>query len=113
MPNYFKIFTNNKHDDVIANISQQMEGIVEDLSNTRDAVIINMMEKYPFLSVKAHKSLSDNRWLNLLYGIILPIGIVAYLRIWRYRFRLEKDLKVIIETDNKIIQRIKDQQLDK
>lgn len=113
MPNYFKIFTNNKHDDVIANINQQMEGIVEDLSNTRDAVIINMMEKYPFLSVKAHKSLSDNRWLNLLYGIILPIGIVAYLRIWRYRFRLEKDLKVIIETDNKIIQRIKDQQLDK
>lgn len=113
MPNYFKIFTNNKHDDVIANISQQMESVVEDLSNTHDAVIINMMEKYPFLSVKAHKSLSDNRWLNLLYGIILPIGIVAYLRIWRYRFRLEKDLKVIIETDNKIKQRIKEQQLDK
>lgn len=112
MPNYFKIFTNNKHDDVIANISQQMESIVEDLSNTRDAVIINMMEKYPFLSVKAHKSLSDNRWLNLLYGIALPIGIIAYLRIWRYRFRLEKDLKVIIETDNKIIQRIKDQNLE-
>lgn len=113
MPDYFKIFTNNKHDDVIANISQQMESVVEDLSNTHDAVIINMMEKYPFLSVKAHKSLSDNRWLNLLYGIILPIGIVAYLRIWRYRFRLEKDLKVIIETDNKIKQRIKEQQLDK
>ena len=87
-----------------------MEALIEELSNTKDAVLLNLMNNYPFLSVKAHKSLFDNRWLNLLFGIIVPAGLLLYLNIWRYRLRLEKDLRVIIKTNQSIIEQIEKQQ---
>lgn len=106
-PNYYQVFTNNKHDDAIKEISLQMEGLVEEMSNTKDGVLLNLLNNYPFLSVKAHKSVSDNRWLNLLIGIIVPAGLLIWLNIWRYRVRLDKDLKTIVKNNCDIQERIK------
>lgn len=101
-PNYFQIFTNNEHDDAIREISLQMENLIEELSNSKDNILLNMLNKYPYLSVKAHKSLFDNRWLNLIFGIIVPAGLLVWLNIWRYRVRLGKDLKVILKTNEEL-----------
>lgn len=101
-PNYFLIFTNNEHDDAIREISLQMENLIEELSNSKDNILLNMLNKYPYLSVKAHKSLFDNRWLNLIFGIIVPAGLLVWLNIWRYRVRLDKDLKVILKTNEEL-----------
>lgn len=101
-PNYFQIFTNNEHDDAIREISLQIENLIEELSNSKDNILLNMLNKYPYLSVKAHKSLFDNRWLNLIFGIIVPAGLLVWLNIWRYRVRLDKDLKVILKTNEKL-----------
>ena len=84
-----------------------MENEIEELSNSKDSVLINLLNKYPHLSVKAHKSLFDNRWLNLLCGLIIPAGLIIWMNIWRYRVRLEKDLKTIIKTSRSIQERIK------
>lgn len=101
-PNYFQIFTNNEHDDAIREISLQMENLIEELSNSKDNILLNMLNKYPYLSVKAHKSLFDNRWQNLIFGIIVPAGLLVWLNIWRYRVRLDKDLKVILKTNEEL-----------
>lgn len=101
-PNYFQIFTNNEHDDAIREISLQMENLIEELSNSKDNILLNMLNKYPYLSVKAHKSLFDNRWLNLIFGITVPAGLLVWLNIWRYRVRLDKDLKVILKTNEEL-----------
>ena len=106
-PNYFRIFTNNEHDDYIKNISELMESEIEVLSNSNDHQLINLLNNYPHLSIKAHKSLFDNRWLNLLIGLIIPAGIVVWINIWRFRLRLDKDLKVIIKNSKNIQERIK------
>ena len=106
-PNYFRIFTNNEHDDYIRNISELMESEIEVLSNSSDYQLINLLNNYPHLSIKAHKSLFDNRWLNLLIGLIVPAGIVVWLNIWRFRVRLDNDLKVIIKNNKNIEERIK------
>jgi hypothetical protein len=52
-PNYFQIFTNNEHDDAIREISLQIENLIEELSNSKDNILLNMLNKYPYLSVKA------------------------------------------------------------
>ena len=111
MPNYIQIFTNNKHEAAIAAFNKKMETVIEELSNTKDAVLLNLLNNYPFLSVKAHKSLFDNRWLNLLFGIVIPAGLLLYLNIWRYRIRLDKDLRTIIKNNQSIIEQIRNQQL--
>ena len=105
-PNYIRIFTNKGHDDVIADISAKMELLIEELSNSKDGVLLEYLNKYPILSTKAHKSPFDNQWLNLLAGIIVPIGLFFYFRIWFYRLRLYKDLNNIQTYGERIINRI-------
>lgn len=102
LPNYYKIFTNHTHDDHIKEISQQLESVIEELSNSKDGVILNNMNNYPFLFIKAHKSVSDKIWLNILLGMIVPAGIIIWLNIWKHRIILDKDLKIIIKTSRNI-----------
>lgn len=105
-PNYLHIFTNNEDDTVIQGISDELESLVEALSNSKDSVVLNLLNDYPYLSVNAHKSPSKYMWLNMLSGLFIPVGIVFYLRIWMFGRRLDKDLKKIEETSNKIVERI-------
>ena len=106
-PNYYHIFTNNEPDDAIAEISKQMDAIIDDLNNTKDPKILGFMNNYPILSTQAHKSPSDHRWLNILLGLFIPTGIFFYIRIWFFGRRLGKDLKNIIKTNSDIQEIIK------
>ncbi len=106
LPNYVALFTNHRHDEVIARLSERMEGVIEDLSNTKDGILLGYLNRLPVLYIHAHKSLSDRRWVNVLAGLALPVGLVAYLRSWRYRLRLDKDLAAIAENSERIIERI-------
>ncbi len=105
-PNYLHIFTNNEDDTVIQTISNELEGLIEALSNSKDGTILNLLNNYPYLSVNAHKSPSKYLWLNALYGLFVPAGMVFYLRIWMFGRRLDKDLKNIVETNKRIVERI-------
>ena len=105
-PNYINMFFNWHTDHVMTQINDEMETIIEELSNTKDREIIAQLNNYPILSVSAHKSPFDNRWLNLITGLIVPVGLFFYFRIWMFRLRLNKDLKNMIETNKKIQDRI-------
>ena len=111
VPNYFKVFTYQGHDNAIAEISDKLEEIIEELSNSKDGPLLNSLNSYPVLSTKAHKTPFDIRWLNILAGIIIPIGLFFYARIWMFSRRLDKDLKTIIKTNNNIQERIKKESL--
>ena len=111
-PNYYRIFFVDGPSNAIAEISDQTEDLIKELSNSKDAQILNSLNNYPILSTQAHKSPSDYRWLNILLGICIPVGLFFYFRIWLFGKRLEKDLKKIIQTNNDIQNRIKNQSLD-
>ena len=106
LPNYIKVFTRSKPDDTIAELSRTMEAVIEDLSNSNDHILISYINKLPVLFVNSHKTKSDNVWANVLTGIVLPVGVAAYLHIWRYRLQLDRDLTVIADCCEKIIGRI-------
>ena len=111
-PNYYQIFTNDGPSNAIAEISEKMESLLDELSNSKDRVILNSQNNYPVVSTQAHKSPSDHRWLNILFGIIVPVGLFFYLRIWMFGKRLKKDLNKIIQTNEEIQKRIKSKSLD-
>ena len=112
-PNYYKVFTYQGHDNdnAIAEISENLEEIIEELSNSKDGPLLNNLNNYPVLSTKAHKTPFDIRWLNILAGIIVPVGLFFYFRIWMFSKRLDKDLRTIIRTNNDIQERIKKESL--
>lgn len=111
-PNYYRIFFVDGPSNAIADINAGMENVIEELSNSKDGSILNGLNNYPILSTQAHKSPSDLRWLNILFGICIPVGLFFYIRIWLFGKRLNKDLKKIIQTNTNIQERIKNQSLD-
>ena len=111
-PNYYRIFFVDGPSNAIAEISEKTETVIEELSNSKDGPILNWLNYYPILSTQAHKSPSDLRWLNIILGICIPVGLFFYFRIWMFGLRLEKDLNKIIQNNINIQERIKKQSLD-
>jgi len=111
-PNYYRIFFVDGPSNAIAEINDKMEEVIEELSNSKDGPILNSLNKYPILSTQAHKSPSDRRWLNIILGLFVPIGLFFYFRIWMFGLRLGKDLNKIIQNNVNIQERIKNQSLD-
>ncbi|MBQ9637547.1 MAG: LptF/LptG family permease [Prevotella sp.] len=106
MPNPVKVFFHYEPDHEIERISDEMEQVIDDLSNTRDKFILTELNHYPIVSVKAHTRPFEHRWMNIVAAIIVPVGLFLYLRMWMFRLRLYRDLHVIRETNDKIIARI-------
>ena len=102
-PNIIKLFFKYQRDNEIEEINTRLEVIIKDLSNTRDRQILSLINQYPILILKAHTRPFDKKWENILAAIILPAGIFFYLRMWRFRWRLLRDLRVIKATNTSII----------
>lgn len=94
-PNYFSIWTENEKDEEMVAINEQLEAIIEKLANTKNTKILGTLNNYPILSVHAHRCPFNMPVLNKITGIILPVGLIYYVRIWAFRIRLYKDLKLI------------------
>ena len=102
-PNVIKLFFKYEEDHDIEHINNELESVIKDLSNTRDAQILHYLNMYPVLAVKAHTRPFDYRWLNTAAGVIVPVGIFFYFRMWIFRLRLYRDLKVIRYTDTQVV----------
>ncbi len=102
-PNPIKVFFRPGDDRQIIDISERLEAVIDDLSNSRDKQTLHLLNQYPVLATHAHTRPFRQRWLNALTGIVLPLGIFFYIRMLRFRLRLHKDLKTIEKTSNAII----------
>lgn len=106
LPNPIKVFFNSSNDHEIEHISQELETAIEDLGYTKDRIILAELNHYPILVTHAHTRPFAKKWMNVVTGLILPLGVFFYLRMWRFRLRLYKDLHDIRQTSDKVIPRI-------
>lgn len=104
-PNYFRLWTSASRDDAMVAINEKLEALIEEMSNSRSAALIARLNKYPIIPVAAHVRPFHHYALNLAAGILLPVGLFFYFRIWAFRLRLSKDMERIVK-NNKQIQHI-------
>ncbi len=102
-PNVVKVFFKYRPDHEIERISGILEKTIDDLSNTRDKQVLHYINQYPIMAVKAHTRPFERKWLNVMAAVVLPLGIFFYLRMWRYRLRLLRDLRVIRQTNSNMV----------
>ncbi len=105
-PSVIRTFFKYEPDHAIERICEELEKVIEDLSNTRDKVILNALNMLPIMSDKAHTRPFEKKWLNIMAAIIFPLGALLYVRMWRYRLRLHRDLKAVQNAAGIIIDRI-------
>lgn len=96
-PNYFKLWMSGEKDDEMISINEKLETLIEEMSNTKSVTLLNTLNNYPIISVSAHIRPFHTYWLNLAAGVIFPIGLFFYFRIWAFRVRLAKDMERIIK----------------
>lgn len=112
-PDFVKTFFVYRPDHQIEQINDKLEAVIEDLSNTRNRVVLTELNKYPVLAVKAHTRPFERKWLNVTAAIIVPLGLFLYFRMWRFRLRLHRDLKAIIAANDAIIKEVERMQASK
>lgn len=95
MPSYWKIFFRYHDDTEVININTRMESLIEELHNTTDNVVINALNQFPIMNPDAHTRPFRSARKNQIAGILLPLGLFLWFRIWRYRIRLKRDLDTI------------------
>ncbi|MDO4715604.1 MAG: LptF/LptG family permease [Bacteroidales bacterium] len=105
-PSYFGTFFAHHKDSVMAELSTRLEAVVVQLSYSRHHDVIALLNTLPVLYAKAHVSPFERKGLNLAAGLLLPLGLVLWVRMWRFRLRLYRELKQIERIGEQLIARI-------
>ncbi|MBQ0074950.1 MAG: LptF/LptG family permease [Prevotella sp.] len=107
LPNPITVFFRYKPDHDVERMSEELEAVIDDLGNTRDRYVLAYLNQYPIVSEKAHTRPFETPWMNVAAAILLPLGVVLYIRMCRFRLRLLRDMKQISRTNEQVIERIR------
>lgn len=105
-PNVVNVFFRYSPDHAIEHLCQRLEKVIEDLSNTRDKQILTYLNEYPFMAVKAHTRPFERKWMNIAAAVVVPVGVFLYMRMWRFRLRLMRDLRTVAKVNELMVGRI-------
>ena len=105
-PNPIKVFFRPGDDHKIEEINTMLDTVIEDLSYSKDKIVLNELNNIPVMATHAHTRPFVQKWLNVVTGLILPLGLFFYIRMLRFRFRLYRDLKNLRQASDAIIARI-------
>ncbi len=111
LPNPVKVFFKYTDDHEIEEMADRLEDVLEDLSNARDKYVQSYIAQYPIVSKKAHTRPFGRRWMNIAAAIIVPVGLLLYIRMWHFRLRLYKDIHNIRRLNELMMKRINDKML--
>ena len=103
-PSYIRFWRQGGRNELILSISDQLEEIIEDLSNSDKILVLNKLMDYPVVS--SYNILGNNvsKRVGLIMAAVVPIGIPVYL-IAVYRLGLLKnDIKAIRKVNDELIQ---------
>ncbi len=106
MPNYVYLWLRSGQDKPMEDIINKMEQILRVLSNSKSSHIIKQANAYPVVPMHAHTRPFSKTSLNRTAGILFPVGLVFYGRVWAFRLRLKRDLQKILILNNQMIELI-------
>ncbi len=111
IPNYYLIFFHYHGDTTLQEINQELEDIVEELHNSRDNNIIKLLNEMPILWHESFARPFRSVKANRIIGILLPIGLLFWLRMWQFRLRTWRDMNTINQVCGRLIKQIKNKHL--
>ena len=110
LPSLKKVFF-NENDETLDKLNDKLETVIENLGNSKSRKTILLLNEMPILSPHATQSPFKRRIFNILSILVVPVGIIIYLRAIKFRLRLYKDLSKIEGTSNNIITILKKEKL--
>lgn len=106
LPNPIKVFFSENETPTIEKLSEKLEKLIEEMGNSKNRKIIQLLNIYPIMMTDELRSPFTKRWLNILSIIIFPIGILIYLRVYKFHGQISRDLKKIRENSRTLMERM-------
>lgn len=87
-------------------LSDDVESVVEYMSNSRDKIIINKLMDYPILRSLWFYHPTNYRWLAYSCAVLLPIGLPVYLIGTKCQKTLKNEIVSIVNISNEILKQL-------
>lgn len=87
-------------------LSDDVESVVEYMSNSRDKIIINKLMDYPILRSLWFYHPTNYRWLAYSCAVLLPIGLPVYLIGTKCQKTLKNEIVSIVNVSNEILKQL-------
>ncbi|MDD3064049.1 MAG: LptF/LptG family permease [Massilibacteroides sp.] len=104
---YFRFWKQFGKPNSIPEISDKMEHIVEDLSNSDQNLVLNKLMDYPIIKGYSFQIPNKLKKLNLLLGLVFPIGVPLYFIAMYQRKLLLHDIQLIEKVSSELSEMIK------
>lgn len=83
---------------IIKSLAEQVDSVVDYLSNTRDQMVLNKTMDYPVIRQLLTYQPTANRTVGTVMAILFPIGLPAWLIGLRHQKNLKRDVQTTIKT---------------
>ena len=101
--NYIHFWKSGGKDTEAETLANEMEYLVEELSNSDQNLVLNKLMDYPIIGGYNSINLRLKGKMGIIIAIILPIGIPVYLLAVYQRKLLLNDIKMIKKTSDEMI----------
>ena len=93
--NYFTFWKQGGKDHTAEQLATEMEGIIEELGNSDQNLVLNKLMDYPVIGGYNQLNANLNGKIGLAFGIFFPIGLPVYLLATYQRKLLRHDIQVV------------------
>lgn len=101
--NYLAFWRQGGRDNTITRLSDELETIVDELSNSDQILILNKLMDYPVMSGYNQMGLKVSPAIGMVIAIFIPVGLPIYLLATYKRKLLRHDVKVIERTSLELV----------
>lgn len=108
--NYFKFWKLGGKDHTAEQLAEEMDGIIEELANSDQNLILNKLMDYPVINGYNQLNANLNVKTGMAIGIFFPVGLPIYLLATYQRKLLRHDIEVVQKTSRELEDMIRDMQ---
>ena len=80
-----------------------LEDLIEELGNSRNKVVPELLNAYPVLAVHGVESPFRKTWANKLAGAFIPLGLLLFVRSVLFDVGVRKSVRKIIKVSGSLI----------
>ncbi len=89
--------------DAIKSLAEQVDSVVDYLSNSRDQMVLNKAMDYPVIRQLLTYRPVGNKTLGTIIAALFPIGLPAWLIGLRHQKNLKRDIQLTIKTCDQLV----------
>jgi len=103
LPDYLALFFGHVEAVELDALSAKLEELVTELGNSRDRVVLDMLNGFPIIPSYGVETPFEKKWLNRTVGIVFPLGLLFWLRAWLFSRKLKRQLAKTAQVSENLI----------